>query len=76
MSHIIKGNSIDVARPINSDFKQNPGPDVPVTPNAPAYAEPKAIPTAAISSSAWIVFTLKFLCFESSCKMSEAGVIG
>ena len=31
---------------------------------------------AAISSSAWIVMTPKFLCRESSWSSSEAGVIG
>ena len=30
----------------------------------------------AISSSAWRVRTPKFLCFDSSWRMSEAGVIG
>jgi hypothetical protein len=30
----------------------------------------------AISSSAWKVVTPKFLCLDSSCRMSEAGVIG
>ncbi|CNK33813.1 Uncharacterised protein [Mycobacterium tuberculosis] len=29
-----------------------------------------------ISSSAWKVITLKFLCLDSSCRMSDAGVIG
>ncbi len=35
-----------------------------------------AAPMPAISSSAWKVMTLKFLCLDSSCRMSEAGVIG
>ena len=39
------------------------------------YSRPTE-PTAAISSSAWNVRTPKFLCFASSCRMSDAGVIG
>ncbi len=35
-----------------------------------------AAPMPAISSSAWKVRTLKFLCLDSSCRMSDAGVIG
>ena len=35
-----------------------------------------AAPTPAISSSAWSVRTLKRLCFDSSWRMSDAGVIG
>ena len=35
-----------------------------------------AAPTAAISSSAWKVFTPKFLCIDSSWRMSLAGVMG
>ena len=47
-----------------------------VIPKCPANAAPSADPTAAISSSAWKVLIPNRLCFESSCKMSEAGVIG
>ena len=50
--------------------------DVVVTASAPPNAAPSAAPTAAISSSAWNVRTPKFLCLASSCRMSEAGVIG
>ena len=53
-----------------------PGPDVLVTPSAPPYEAPIAAPIPAISSSAWKVMTLKFLCLDSSCRMSDAGVIG
>jgi len=41
-----------------------------------AFAKKVAEETAAISSSAWNVWTPKFLCFASSCKISEAGVMG
>ena len=53
-----------------------PGPLVAVTPIWPPNAAPSAIPAAAISSSAWIVETANPLCRESSCRSSEAGVIG
>ena len=59
-----------------SCFKATPGPLVPVTPTWPANEAPMAAHTAAISSSAWKVLTPKFLWRESSCRMSEAGVIG
>ena len=42
----------------------------------PANAAPMATPTAAISSSACSVRTPKFLCRDSSWRMSDAGVIG
>ena len=35
-----------------------------------------AAPMPAISSSAWNVRTPKVLCLDSSCRMSDAGVIG
>ena len=47
-----------------------------MTPSAPPYAAPSAAPTPAISSSAWKVRTPNRLCLDSSCRMSEAGVIG
>ena len=53
-----------------------PGPDVPVAPSAPPYDAPIAAPIAAISSSAWNVFTPWFLYVESWWRMSDAGVIG
>jgi putative transposase len=40
------------------------------------YTAPTAEAAAAISSSAWNVRTPKFLCFDSSWRMSDAGVIG
>ena len=53
-----------------------PGPLVVVTPRWPAKAAPRAMPAAAISSSACTVRTPKCLCLDSSWRMSEAGVIG
>ena len=76
MSQITSGSSSDTARPTVSLLSATPGPDVEVTPRAPPKEAPKAAPIAAISSSAWKVRTPKFLCFDSSCRMSEAGVIG
>ena len=70
------GSSSDTARPIVSDLSATPGPDVVVTPSAPPKAAPRAAPMPAISSSAWNVVTPNFLCLLSSCRMSEAGVIG
>ena len=57
-------------------FRAIPGPLVPVTPRWPANEAPRAMPTAAISSSACTVRTPKFLCRASSSRMPEAGVIG
>ena len=57
-------------------LQRQPGPDVVVTASAPPNAAPSAAPTPAISSSAWKVRTPKRLCLRSSCRMSEAGVIG
>ena len=70
------GSSRDTARPMVSDFSATPGPDVVVTPSAPPKEAPRAAPTPAISSSAWKVRTPKCLCLLSSCRMSDAGVIG
>ncbi len=70
------GNSRLTASPSASDFRSTPGPLVPVTARLPAKAAPIAIPAAEISSSACKVFTPKFFSFESSCKTSDAGVIG
>ena len=57
-------------------LQPSPGPLVPVTARFPANEAPMAEPIAAISSSAWKVRTPKFLCFDNSWRMSEAGVIG
>ncbi len=57
-------------------FKARPGPLVPVTASLPVKEAPTAAAAAAISSSAWKVKTLKFLCFDNSCNISDAGVIG
>jgi predicted amidohydrolase len=76
MSTTSSGSSRWTARPIVSDFSATPGPEVVVTPSAPPNAAPGAAPIPAISSSAWKVRTPKFYCFDSSCRMSEAGVIG
>ena len=62
--------------PIVSALSARPGPEVEVTASDPPYAAPSAAPTAAISSSAWKVRTPNRLCLDSSCRMSEAGVIG
>ena len=76
MSTMSSGSSNDTARLTVSDFRAMPGPLVVVTPRWPANAAPRAIPTAAISSSACTVRTPKCLCLDSSWRMSEAGVIG
>ena len=47
-----------------------------VTPSAPPNDAPSAAPTAAISSSAWNVRTPNALCFASSSRIEDAGVIG
>ena len=62
--------------PIVSALSASPGPEVVVTASAPPNAAPSAAPTPAISSSAWKVRTPNRLCLLSSCRMSEAGVIG
>src|SRR5271156_5323285 len=76
MSQITRGSSTATAKPSASVLSAMPGPEVEVMPRAPAYAAPIAEVIAAISSSAWKVITPKSLYMESSCKMSEAGVIG
>jgi len=76
MSTMSSGSSRLTARPTVSAFRSMPGPLVVVTPRAPPKAAPSAAPMPAISSSAWRVRTPNFLCLESSCKMSDAGVIG
>ena len=72
----INGSSVITPSPNASDLSDRPGPDVLVTPSAPPYEAPNAAQMPPISSSAWNVKTLKFLCLESSCRMSDAGVIG
>ena len=76
MSQTISGSSTDTARPTVSAFSSMPGPEVLVTASEPPNEAPSAAPTAEISSSAWNVRTPKRLCLASSCRMSEAGVIG
>ncbi len=76
MSTTSSGSSSDTAREIVSLLRARPGPLVVVTPRWPAKAAPSAMPTAAISSSACTVRTPKCLCFDSSWRMSEAGVMG
>jgi hypothetical protein len=76
MSQMTSGISSDTASPIASLFNEMPGPDDVVTASDPPNEAPIAAPTPAISSSAWNVRTPKRLCLESSCRMSEAGVIG
>ena len=70
------GSSVITARPMVSDFSAMPGPEVLVTPSAPANEAPRAAPMPAISSSAWKVVMPNRLCLLSSWRMSEAGVIG
>jgi hypothetical protein len=60
----------------DSPLRSMPGPLVAVTPRAPPNAAPSAMPAAAISSSACIVRTPMFWWRASSCRSSEAGVIG
>ena len=76
MSQITRGSSSETASPIVSPLSAMPGPEDVVTASAPPKAAPRAAPTPAISSSAWKVRTPKRLCLDSSCRMSEAGVIG
>ena len=76
MSMISSGSSRLTARPMVSDLSAMPGPLVVVTPRWPPKAAPRAAPMPAISSSACSVRTPKFLCFDSSWRMSDAGVIG
>ncbi len=75
-SMITIGSSSITASPIVSAFRSIPGPLVAVTPSAPPKAAPSAIPAAAISSSAWIVRTPASRWRASSCRSSDAGVIG
>ncbi len=75
-SMITSGSSRLTARPMASALRARPGPLVVVTPRCPPKAAPMALVMAAISSSACSVRTPKFLCFDSSWRMSEAGVIG
>ncbi len=56
-SMMTHGISVITARPMASDFRQMPGPLVAVTPSAPPKAAPRAMPMAAISSSACTVRT-------------------
>jgi hypothetical protein len=70
------GSSRLTASPIVSALRARPGPLVLVTPRAPPKLAPSAMPTPAISSSAWMVMTPKRFRPESVCRMSDAGVIG
>ena len=56
-SMTMSGSSVAIARPSISVFNAMPGPELDVTPSAPAYEAPSAAPLAAISSSAWKVTT-------------------
>ena len=73
---ISRGSSRLTARPMASALRAMPGPLVVVTARWPPYAAPMAAPMPAISSSACRVRTPNALCFDSSWRMSEAGVIG
>ena len=70
------GSSVAIARPSISVLSAMPGPEVEVTPSAPAYAAPTHAPMAAISSSAWKVITPYRLRLASVCSNSDAGVMG
>ena len=70
------GSSSETASPIVSLFRARPGPEVVLTATAPPYAAPRAMPIAAISSSACSVVTPNRLSRLRVCRMSEAGVIG
>src|SRR3954462_13407773 len=72
----ISGSSVATPSATVSLLSEMPGPEVVVTPSDPPNDAPSAAPAAAISSSAWNVRTPKRLCLDSSCRMSEAGVIG
>ena len=76
ISITIRGSSRLIANPIASPLSAIPGPLVVVTASDPPNAAPTDEATAAISSSAWNVATPKFLCFASSWRMSDAGVMG
>ena len=74
---MIIGSSRLIASPIASDFRSTPG--TARAGDREAARERGAdrdAPAAEISSSACSVFTPKFFSFESSCRMSDAGVIG
>ncbi len=75
-STMTSGSSSATASEMVSPLSATPGPVVVVTPSAPPYEAPSAAPIAAISSSACMVVTPNRLCLDSSCRMSEAGVIG
>src|SRR3989338_5797848 len=53
---ITQGISQSEAKPINSCFKEKPGPEVAVITFRPAKDAPKMAPILAISSSIWINF--------------------
>ena len=76
MSTTTMGSSVMTASASASCLRMKPGPLDTVTPRCPANAAPMAELTAAISSSAWKVFTPKFLWRETSWRTSLAGVIG
>ncbi len=73
---ITSGSSVITASPIASVFKASPGPLEAVMPSDPANDAPMAAPMAAISSSAWKVVMRKRRYFDSSWRMSLAGVMG
>ena len=70
------GSSAITASPSASCLSTMPGPLVVHTPSTPAKEAPIAALIAAISSSAWKVFTPKCRKRATSCSTSLAGVIG
>ena len=73
---MISGNSVMTASPIDSDFNATPGPLVPVEAIAPVNAAPIEAAMAAISSSAWNVFTPNACMAARASRIVLAGVIG
>jgi hypothetical protein len=71
-----RGSSVLMARPSASVLSATPGPELEVTPSAPAQEAPMAEQMAAISSSAWKVTTPRCRRPARVCNRAEAGVIG
>src|SRR5437763_6585159 len=71
-----RGSSVVIARPRASVFSATPGPELDVTPSAPAKDAPIAEQMAAISSSAWKVRTPYALRAARLCRIEDAGVMG
>jgi hypothetical protein len=68
-------SSVITARPIASDFSATPGPDVVVTPSA-AVGRADRRADAGDLVLGLEGHDVEVLVLDSSCRMSEAGVIG